>query len=112
MRYGFTFPETMKANVVIDAFDSSSYIMIIPEGNKVIGYSTDRIRYGNQHVPTNFKNYFVIYKEYIMNFFIEAQLQKEGNILYRMISKPNFQRSTKKESFLYSVFDRNKSKTS
>lgn len=57
----FTFPKTDKANVVIDAFDRASYIKVIPEENKVIGYSTDRIGYENQRVPANFKNYFVVY---------------------------------------------------
>ncbi|MDP4237853.1 MAG: GH92 family glycosyl hydrolase [Bacteroidota bacterium] len=57
----FTFPETNQANVVIDAFARASYIKVIPEENKVIGYSTDRFGYENQRVPSNFKNYFVIY---------------------------------------------------
>lgn len=57
----FTFPETKQANVVIDAFARASYIKVIPEENKVIGYSTDRVGYEDQRVPQNFKNYFVIY---------------------------------------------------
>ena len=57
----FTFPETTQANVVIDAFARASYIKVIPEENKVIGYSTERIGYENQRVPSNFRNYFVIY---------------------------------------------------
>ena len=57
----FTFPETTQANVVIDAFARASYVKVIPEENKVIGYSTDRIGYENQRVPANFRNYFVIY---------------------------------------------------
>lgn len=57
----FTFPETNQANVIIDAFAKASYIKIIPEENKVIGYSTDRIGYEEQRVPSNFKNYFVVY---------------------------------------------------
>jgi predicted alpha-1,2-mannosidase len=57
----FTYPETKQANIVIDAFDRASYIKVIPEENKVIGYSTDRLGYENQRVPDNFKNYFVIY---------------------------------------------------
>jgi predicted alpha-1,2-mannosidase len=57
----FSFPETKHAHVVIDAFARASYIKVIPEENKVIGYSTDRIGYENQRVPSNFKNYFVIY---------------------------------------------------
>ncbi len=54
--FRFTFPETDEANVVIDAFDSGSRIKIVPEKNKIVGYTTKN-RGG---VPENFKNYFVI----------------------------------------------------
>lgn len=58
----FTFPETDKANVVIDAFDKTSFIKVIPEENKVIGYSTQLMFNGSDQmrVPENLKNYFVI----------------------------------------------------
>lgn len=54
--FRFTFPETDQAYVVVDAFDRSSYIKIIPEDNKIIGYTTRN----SGGVPENFKNYFVI----------------------------------------------------
>ena len=54
--FQFTFPKTDSAFILIDAFDRGSYIKIIPEENKIIGYTT-RNRGG---VPANFKNYFVI----------------------------------------------------
>ena len=54
--FRFTFPETEKAYVVVDAFDQGSYIKIISEENKIIGY-TNRNSGG---VPDNFRNYFVI----------------------------------------------------
>jgi predicted alpha-1,2-mannosidase len=55
----FTFPKSDSANVVIDAFAKSTYVKVIPEGNKIIGYTTDF--YGNNpRAPENFKNYFVI----------------------------------------------------
>ena len=54
--FRITFPETDNAYVVIDAFDQGSYIKLIPEENKVIGYST-RNRNG---VPDNFRNWFVM----------------------------------------------------
>lgn len=44
------------AYIVIDAYDKGSYIKIIPEKNRIIGYSTKN----NGGVPQNFKNYFVI----------------------------------------------------
>lgn len=55
-RMRFTFPQTDSAFVVVDAFDRGSYIRIIPEQNKIIGYST---RYSRGKLP-NFKNYFVL----------------------------------------------------
>lgn len=55
--FQFTFPESDSSFIIIDAIDKGSYIRVIPEENKIIGYST-RYRRGNL---TNFKNYFVIY---------------------------------------------------
>lgn len=55
-RFRFTFPETDKAYIVVDAFDNGSFIKIIPGENKIIGYSTKN----SGGVPDNFKNYFVI----------------------------------------------------
>ena len=52
----FTFPKTDQANIVIDAFDKGSYIKVIPEERKIIGYTTRN----SGGVPENFKNYFVI----------------------------------------------------
>ncbi|WJS94076.1 GH92 family glycosyl hydrolase [Flavobacterium johnsoniae] len=55
-RFRFTFPETDKSYVVIDAFDKGSYVKIIPYERKIIGYTTKN----SGGVPENFKNYFVI----------------------------------------------------
>ena len=54
--FRFTFPENEHSYIVVDAFDKGSYVKVIPEENKIIGYTT-RNRGG---VPENFKNYFVI----------------------------------------------------
>lgn len=54
--FQFTFPKTNEAYVIIDAFDKGSYIKVIPQENKIIGYSTKN----SGGVPDNFKNYFVI----------------------------------------------------
>jgi predicted alpha-1,2-mannosidase len=54
--FRFTFPENDKSTVLIDAYDKGSYIKIIPEENKVIGYTTRN----SSGVPENFKNYFVV----------------------------------------------------
>lgn len=55
-QFRFTFPKTDSAFVVVDAFNRGSYIKIIPEEKKIIGYST---RYSRGKLP-NFKNWFVI----------------------------------------------------
>lgn len=54
--FRFTFPDTDKSYVTIDAFDKGSYVKIIPSENKIIGYTTKN----SGGVPDNFKNYFVI----------------------------------------------------
>lgn len=56
-KFKFTFPKADSAFIIIDAIDKGSYIKIIPEENKVIGYSTRN----SGSVPANFKNYFVVY---------------------------------------------------
>ena len=52
----FTFPETDKANIVVDAFDKGSEITIQPDKRRIIGYSTRN----SGGVTDNFRNYFVI----------------------------------------------------
>lgn len=54
--FRFTFPESEKSYIVVDAFDQGSYIKVIPSENKIIGYTTRN----SGGVPDNFKNYFVI----------------------------------------------------
>ncbi|MCY6282461.1 GH92 family glycosyl hydrolase [Bacteroides fragilis] len=54
--FRFTFPENEHSYIVVDAFDKGSYIKVIPEENKIIGYTTRN----SGGVPENFKNYFVI----------------------------------------------------
>lgn len=54
--FRFTFPDGENAFVVTDAFDKGSFVKIIPEENKIVGYTTRN----SGGVPANFKNYFVI----------------------------------------------------
>lgn len=54
--FRFTFPESKNSFIVTDAFDKGSYIKIIPEEKKIVGYTTKN----SGGVPENFKNYFVI----------------------------------------------------
>ena len=52
----FTFPQTDKAYIVVDAFDKGSHAEIIPSKNMIVGYTTKN----SGGVPENFKNYFVL----------------------------------------------------
>lgn len=54
--FRFTFPNSDSSFVIIDAFDKGSYVRIIPEENKIIGYTTRN----SGGVPENFKNYFIV----------------------------------------------------
>ncbi len=54
--FRFTFPDSEHSYIVVDAFDKGSSIRIIPEENKMVGYTTRN----SGGVPENFKNYFVI----------------------------------------------------
>ncbi|MEO6070814.1 MAG: GH92 family glycosyl hydrolase [Chitinophagaceae bacterium] len=56
-QFRFTYPRSDSSFIVIDAFDKGSYVKIIPQQKKIIGYTT---RYSRGNLP-NFKNYFVIY---------------------------------------------------
>ena len=53
--FRFTYPEG-KSYLVVDAFDRGSYVKIIPDQNKIVGYTTRN----SGGVPKNFKNYFVL----------------------------------------------------
>ena len=55
--FRFTFPQNEKSFVAIDAFDRGSYVTVVPEENKIIGYTTRN----TGGVPENFRNYFVIF---------------------------------------------------
>ncbi len=54
--FRFTFPKADEAYIVVDAFDRGSYVKIIPDEQKIIGYTTRN----SGGVPDNFKNYFII----------------------------------------------------
>lgn len=51
-----TYPKTDQAYLVVDAFDKGSYIKVLPEQKKIIGWSSRNAR----GVPEDFKNYFVM----------------------------------------------------
>ncbi len=54
--FRFTFPQNEQSYVLVDAFDQGSYVKLVPEENKIIGYTTRN----SGGVPDNFKNYFVV----------------------------------------------------
>jgi predicted alpha-1,2-mannosidase len=56
-QFRFTFPKTEQAWVVVDAFDKGSYVQILPEQRRIVGYST---RYARGPLPANFRNWFVM----------------------------------------------------
>lgn len=53
--FRFTFPEADSAYLMLDAFFQGSYVKILPEQRRIIGYC----RNNNGGVPFNFHNYFV-----------------------------------------------------
>ncbi len=55
-QFRFTFPKSDDAYIVLDAFHKGSYVKIIPEQRKIIGYSS----FNNGGVPDGFHNYFVL----------------------------------------------------
>ncbi len=54
--FRFTFPENLNSYVIVDAFDRGSFVKIMPEQNRIVGYTTKN----SGGVPKNFKNFFVI----------------------------------------------------
>ena len=54
--FRFTFPENEFSSIVLDAFDRGSSVKILPDEQKIVGYTTRN----SGGVPENFKNYFVI----------------------------------------------------
>lgn len=54
--FRFTFPENDNSYVIVDGFDTGSYVKIDPSKNQITGYTTKN----SGGVPANFKNYFVV----------------------------------------------------
>ena len=72
--FRFTYPESNESALVVDAFDNVSYIKVLKDQNKIIGYSTKN----SGGVPANFKNYFVIQFE---KPFSSADIFANGNLI-------------------------------
>ncbi len=56
-QFRITYPATDSARLVIDAFDGGSWIKVLPEEKKILGFC----RNNHGGVPENFHNYFVIH---------------------------------------------------
>lgn len=54
--FRFTFPEEDQSYVIIDGYDRGSWIKVIPEQRRVVGYSTRN----SGGVTRNFRNYFIV----------------------------------------------------
>ncbi|MFI3333147.1 MAG: GH92 family glycosyl hydrolase [Rikenellaceae bacterium] len=54
--FRFTTPQSDSTSLVIDAFDRGSYVWVMPDKRRVLGYTTRN----SGGVPENFKNYFII----------------------------------------------------
>ena len=67
--FRITYPQTDKAYLIVDGFFKNSYIKVFPKERKIIGFACNAIG----GVPSNFKNYFVIYvdKEFDQSFTVE-----------------------------------------
>lgn len=52
----FTFPDAEHAYIIVDAFDRGSHVQVIPEQQKIVGYTTRN----SGGVPDNFRNYFIL----------------------------------------------------
>lgn len=71
--FRFTFPDSDNSFIITDAFDRGSSIKIIPEENKIVGYTTRN----SGGVPGNFKNHFVIVFDKPFSYFATV---KDGKI--------------------------------
>lgn len=103
----FTFPKTDSAHVVIDAFDKGSYIKILPNHRKVVGFSTRN----SGGVPDNFRNYFVIEFDHdfdavlsVKNGEYKEGYEQEGNHVGAIITFKIQQRGEKVQARVASSF--------
>ena len=67
--FRITYPQTDKAYLIVDGFFKNSYIKVFPKERKIIGFACN----ATGGVPSNFKNYFVIYvdKDFDQSFTVE-----------------------------------------
>ena len=69
--FRLTYPDYAPSYLVVDAFDNGSFVKVIPEENKIVGYTTKN----SGGVPENFKNWFVIVADQLIS---SVQLYSEN----------------------------------
>ncbi|MGQ1889090.1 GH92 family glycosyl hydrolase [Thermophagus sp. OGC60D27] len=74
--FRFSFPDSENSYIIADAFDRGSFIKIVPEENKIVGYTTRN----SGGVPDNFRNWFVILFDKPFSYFAVV---KDGKIKER-----------------------------
>jgi predicted alpha-1,2-mannosidase len=97
--FQFTFPENDSSQIIVDAFDGGSYIKVLPEENKVVGYTTKN----SGGVPANFKNWFVVqFNKPFDTFYISdnEQLFQDKNELKDLHTGAILQFDTKSEEVI------------
>lgn len=72
--FRLTYPEMEMSYLVIDPFDKGSYVKVIPEENKIVGYTTKN----SGGVPENFRNWFVIVSDTPFEY---AATVADGNVI-------------------------------
>ena len=72
--FRLTYPASDSSYVIIDAFDRGSYIKVIPQEKKIVGYTTKN----SGGVPDNFKNWFVAVFDKPFDFF---RIVRDGEII-------------------------------
>jgi predicted alpha-1,2-mannosidase len=77
-----TFPKSADSYIVLDAFHKGSWVKIIPAERKIIGYNS----FNSGGVPSNFKNYFVVYFDAD---FISSAVWKDKELLNKIEMEAN-----------------------
>lgn len=83
--FSISYPASDSSFLVVDAFGSGSWVKILPNERKIIGYSTQN----SGGVPENFKNYFVI--EFDKAFGVTATF--DGDTLHHSVNEMSAQHS-------------------
>ena len=75
--FRFTYPDREMSYLVVDAYDGGSYIRIIPEEQKIVGYTTRN----HGGVPENFKNWFVIVSDTPFAYWLTSDNDEQSEAL-------------------------------